>query len=60
MDSSSLLKGEGLMAVRPRAEKRTDLIEQERGVGSRAAMFEPAHRPISLVDATMILFQMIV
>jgi hypothetical protein len=60
MDRSSLLKEEGLMAVGPRAETCTDLIEQATAVGSRAAMSEPAHRPISLVDATLSLFQMMV
>ena len=60
MDRSSLLEGEGLVAVGARAEKRTDRIEQATEVGSRAAMSEPAHRPISLFDAAMILLQMVV
>jgi hypothetical protein len=60
MDSSLLLEGEGLIAVGRRAKERTDLIEQATEARSRAAMSEPAHRSIPLLDAAMILLQMVI
>ena len=60
MDGSSLLEGEGLIAVGLRTEKRTHLVEQATEARSSGAVFEPAHRPIPLFDPSMILLQMVI
>ncbi len=60
MNGSPLLKGEELIAVRLRAEKRTHLVEQAAEARSRSAMFESAHRPVPLFDASMILLQVVI
>ena len=60
MSGSALLQGERLIAVRLGAEKRTHLVEQATEARSSGAVFEPAHRPISLFDSSMILLQMVI
>src|SRR5918999_6423727 len=60
MNGSPLLKGEELIAVRLRAEKRTHLVEQAAEARSRGAMCESAHRPILLFDSSMILLQVVI
>jgi hypothetical protein len=60
MSRAALLQGEGLIAVRLGAEKRTHLVEQAAEARSRGAMFESAHRPIPLFDASMILLQVVI
>jgi hypothetical protein len=60
MNGSALLKGEGLVAVGLGAEKGSHLVEQAAEARRRGAMSEPAHRPITLFDAAMILLQLII
>jgi hypothetical protein len=60
MSGSVLPQGEGLMAVRLGAEKRPHLVEQAAEARGRGALFEPAHRPIPLFDAAMILLQVVI
>jgi hypothetical protein len=60
MNGSSLLKGEGLIAVGLRTEKRTHLVEQATEARSSGTVFAPAHRPIPLFDPSMILLQMVI
>jgi hypothetical protein len=44
MDGSSLLEGEGLIAVGLGPEKGSYLVEQATEARRRGAVFEPAHR----------------
>jgi hypothetical protein len=60
VDRSSLLEGEGLIAVELGTEKRTHLVEQTTKARSRGAMFESAHGLILLFDSSMILLQMVI
>jgi hypothetical protein len=60
MNGSALHQGKGLSAVRLGAEKRTHLVEHATEARSSGAVFEPAHRPISLFDLAMVLLQMVI
>jgi len=60
MDEPALRWREGLVAVRLRAEKRAHLIKDAAEASSRGKGFEPARGPVPLLNAPMVLFQMII
>jgi hypothetical protein len=60
MDSPALLKREELVAVRLGAEKSANLIEDATEPCSRGEGFESARGPVPLLDAPMVLLDIIV
>jgi hypothetical protein len=55
MDAPALRQREGLIAVRLRAEKCSDLTEDATETCDSGEGIEPAHRPVPLLDAPMAL-----
>jgi hypothetical protein len=60
MDGTALRKRNGLDRLRLGAEECSDLIKDKAETGSGGEGFEPAHRPIALLDSAMVLLQIVV
>jgi hypothetical protein len=56
MDGSVLRQREGLVAVRLGTEKGSDFIKDAAETRSGGERFEPAHGPVPLLDALIVLF----
>lgn len=60
MDAPALLKRERFVAVRPGAEKSSDLFKDVAETRSGGERFEAAHGPVALLHAPMILLQLVI
>jgi hypothetical protein len=60
MDGPALRKRHGLVTVGLGTEKGSDLIEDEAETRGSGEGFEPARRPVALLDTPMVLLQMVV
>jgi hypothetical protein len=60
MDAPALLKREGLVAVRLGAEEASDRIEDATKTCGGDEGFEPAHGPVALLNAPMVVLQAII
>jgi hypothetical protein len=60
MDGPALGQRHGLVTVRLGTEKGSDLIKDTAETGGGGEGFEPAHRPVALLDALMVLLQVVV
>ena len=60
MNAAALCEGETLVVTRPRSEKGADLVEEATEARSGAERFEPARGTVPLLNAAMVLLQMVV
>jgi hypothetical protein len=60
MNAPALLKREGLVAVSLRAEKGSDFIKDATEARGGGEGFEPARGPVPLLNAPMVLLDMVV
>jgi hypothetical protein len=59
MDAPALRKRERLIVLWPGSQKGADLVEEAAEAFSGAEGFEPTRGPVALLDAPMILLEMI-